>query len=382
ADGSEFQRADIAPKNTLGDGRLSVADWVLAGRYAAGLEIVVPAGGASAPIAALDEPANTFEKVVEATSDEQQQNRSIRVVPVTFVRGQENTAVVELNSQGNENAVGFTANFDTTQLTFVRATIGTDAQGAALNVNIAQIALGRIGIGIALSSGQTFAAGARQLVTLTFTVPASSSVNSTTIGFGDLPIAREVVDAAANVLQTNFNAGIITLDPQISQTPSLTSVAPNSVLVGGGNFVATLTGNNLINGAVASVTVNGVSAQRPTEFVSLTQLRVTILAQDVAETGSISVNVQNPAPGGGTSNSLSINIVNPAPTVTAINPTAASVGGQGFLMTITGTNFVPGATVQWNGNNRVTTFINSTQLTAQIPASDIATAGTAMVRVV
>ncbi|MGH9801672.1 MAG: cohesin domain-containing protein, partial [Blastocatellia bacterium] len=46
ADGSEFQRADIAPKNTLGDGRLSVADWVLAGRYAAGLEPVVPAGGA------------------------------------------------------------------------------------------------------------------------------------------------------------------------------------------------------------------------------------------------------------------------------------------------------------------------------------------------
>ncbi|MEK7832564.1 MAG: IPT/TIG domain-containing protein [Acidobacteriota bacterium] len=387
ADGSEFQRADVAPKNSLGDGRLTIADWVLAGRYAAGLEPIAAAGGASAAVTALGELGNVFEKIVEPATasfvpDEQQQNRSIRVVPVTFVRGQENTAVVELNSQGNENAVGFTANFDTTQLTFVRATIGTDAQGGALNVNTAQIAQGRVGIGIALSSGQVFAAGTRQLVTLTFTVPASSSVNSTTIGFGDLPITREVVDATANILPTTFTAGTITLDPQISQTPILTGIAPNSVLAGGGNFVATLTGNSFISGAVARVTVNGVAAERLTEFVSLTQLRVTILAQDIAETGSISVNVQNPAPSGGTSNSLNIDIVNPAPTVTTINPASAAVGGQGFNLTVNGTNFVPGATVQWNGANRVTTFGSGTQLTAQIPAQDIASAGTATVRVV
>ncbi|MFN0108882.1 MAG: beta strand repeat-containing protein [Blastocatellia bacterium] len=386
ADGSEFQRADVAPKNILGDGRLTIADWVLAGRYASGLEAPVPAGGASAPIVALDEPTNTFQKIIESPSsfaEEQQQIRSIRVVPVTFVRGQENTAVVELNSLGNENALGFSANFDTTQLAFVRATIGTDAQGAALNVNTAQLGIGRIGIGIALSSGQTFVAGTRQLVKLTFTVPATSSVNVTTIGFGDQPITREVVDAAANVLPTTFaTGGEITFDPQISQTPTLTSITPNSVLAGGGNFVATLTGNNFINGAVASVTVNGVTAQRFTEFVSLTQLRVTLLAQDIFETGTISVNVQNPSPGGGTSNSLNIEITNPTPTLTTISPTSAAVGGQGFTLTVTGTNFVPGAAVQWNGNNRITTFVSGTQLTAQIPATDIASAGTATIRVV
>lgn len=382
-DGAEFQRADVAPKNTLGDGRLTIADWVLAGRYASGLETVVAAGGASAPIAALDDASTAFQKITEsAVAEEQQQARGIRIVPVTFVRGQENTAVVELSSLGNENAVGFTANFDATQLTFVRATIGTDAQGAALNVNTSQVGLGRVGIGIALSSGQTFVTGTRQLVTLTFSVPASSSLNSTTIGFGDLPITREVVDATANVLPTNFTAGTITLDPQISQTPILTGVTPNSVLAGGGNFVATLTGNNLINGAVASVTVDGVTAERFTEFVSLTQLRVTLLAQDIAETGTISIKVQNPAPSGGTSNSVTISIVNPSPTITTINPTSAPVGGQGFNLTVTGTSFVPGATVQWNGANRVTTFINSTQLTAQIPAQDIASAGTATIRVV
>ncbi len=387
ADGSEFQRADIAPKNTLGDGRLTIADWVLAGRYASGLEGVVAAGGASEPIAAFGGSGVAFEKNIDvnsasATTEEQQQTRGIRVIPVTFVRGQENTAVVELSSLGNENAIGFSANFDPSQLNFVRATIGTDAQGAAFNLNTTQLALGRIGVGIALSSGQTFAAGTRQLVTLTFNVPASSSVNSTTIGFGDQPIVREVVDATANVLPTTYTAGVVTLDPQISQTPSLTSVNPNTVLAGGGNFVATLNGANLLSGAVARVTVNGVTAERLTEFVSLTQLRVTLLAQDIAETGTISVNVQNPPPSGGTSNSLTIDIVNPVPTVTTTTPASASVGGQGFTMTVNGTNFVPGAAVQWNGNNRITTFISSTQMTAQIPSSDIATAGTATIRVV
>jgi len=42
---SEFQRADCAPRSTLGNGVLTVADWVQAGRYAVGLDPLTPAGG-------------------------------------------------------------------------------------------------------------------------------------------------------------------------------------------------------------------------------------------------------------------------------------------------------------------------------------------------
>lgn len=387
SDGSEFQRADCAPKNTLGDGKLTIADWVMAGRYATGLETAVAAGGESGPVTSA---ALAFEKTGltnissfdSALSEEQQQTRTLRAVPVSFNRGQENTVIVELNSLGNENALGFSANFDPSQLTFVRATIGPDAQGAAINVNVSQLDMGRIGIGLALSSGQSFPAGTRKVVLLTFNVPPASSVNTTTVSFGDLPIAREVVDATANILPTTYAAGEITLLPLINQAPSLTSVLPGTVIVGGGNFVATLTGTNFVNGAVARVTLNGTTAERFTEFVSPTQLRMTILAQDITETGSVSVSVQNPQPGGGTSNSLIISIVNPAPTVTNINPNSAAVGSQGFTLTVNGTNFVPGASVQWNGANRITTFVSSTQLTAQIPATDVASSGTAEIRVV
>ncbi|MCI0400489.1 MAG: IPT/TIG domain-containing protein, partial [Gammaproteobacteria bacterium] len=53
----------------------------------------------------------------------------------------------------------------------------------------------------------------------------------------------------------------------------------------------------------------------------------------------------------------------------------------GFTLTVNGSNFINGSVVRWNGADRTTTFVSATQLTATIPASDIATAGTAAVTV-
>jgi Ca2+-binding RTX toxin-like protein len=67
------------------------------------------------------------------------------------------------------------------------------------------------------------------------------------------------------------------------------------------------------------------------------------------------------------------------PTLTALSPSSATAGGPGFTLTTTGSNFVRGSVVRWNGANRTTTFVNSTQLTAGIPAADIASPGAAQV---
>jgi len=63
-------------------------------------------------------------------------------------------------------------------------------------------------------------------------------------------------------------------------------------------------------------------------------------------------------------------------------PAAVAPGGAGFTLTVHGTGFVSGATVDWNGWPLSTTFSSSSQLTATIPAANIATAGTASVTVV
>ena len=69
-------------------------------------------------------------------------------------------------------------------------------------------------------------------------------------------------------------------------------------------------------------------------------------------------------------------------TLTSLNPNGATVGGPTFTLTVNGSSFVSGATVQWNGSPLSTSFVNGTQLTAAVPGSLIANAGSASVTVV
>jgi len=159
--------------------------------------------------------------------------------------------------------------------------------------------------------------------------------------------------------------------------PTLGSSSPTTAVAGGPAFTLTLTGTNFVNGTV--VDWNGVALV--TTVVSGTQLTAVVPAGDLATAGTASVTVFTPTPGGGTSSPLSFTIDNPVPTSGLISPTTATAGGPAFTLTIAGTNFVAGSVVQWNGVALTTTFVSATQLTAAVPASDIATAGTASVTV-
>jgi subtilisin len=69
------------------------------------------------------------------------------------------------------------------------------------------------------------------------------------------------------------------------------------------------------------------------------------------------------------------------PVITALSPDRRLMGGAAFTLVVNGSNFVDGSVVRWNGENRSTTFISSTQLRATIAAADSAVAGTAHVTV-
>jgi trimeric autotransporter adhesin len=72
---------------------------------------------------------------------------------------------------------------------------------------------------------------------------------------------------------------------------------------------------------------------------------------------------------------------NPIPVLTALSPTTATAGGPAFTLTVTGSGYVSGSVVLWNGAARPTTYVSRTQISAAIAASDIASAGTAQVSV-
>jgi YVTN family beta-propeller protein len=62
-------------------------------------------------------------------------------------------------------------------------------------------------------------------------------------------------------------------------------------------------------------------------------------------------------------------------------PDAIPAGGSAFTLTVNGTLFTAGSVVNWNGTPLVTTFVNHDQVTAAVPASNIATGTTASVTV-
>jgi uncharacterized protein (TIGR03437 family) len=71
----------------------------------------------------------------------------------------------------------------------------------------------------------------------------------------------------------------------------------------------------------------------------------------------------------------------PSPSLLSLSPAGAVAGAAGFSLTVTGSNFVSGAEVRWNGAARPTTFVNNSQLQATISAEDIAVTGAAQVSV-
>jgi hypothetical protein len=73
---------------------------------------------------------------------------------------------------------------------------------------------------------------------------------------------------------------------------------------------------------------------------------------------------------------------NPVPVASSLSPTSTRSGGASFVLTVNGSSFISGSAIAWNGAALPTTFVSTTQLTSQVPAADIASAGSAAITVV
>lgn len=65
-----------------------------------------------------------------------------------------------------------------------------------------------------------------------------------------------------------------------------------------------------------------------------------------------------------------------APSVNSVTPNSVLQGAADLTLTIVGSNFVPGATTNFNGTALVTTFVSATQLTALLPGNNLTGPGT------
>ncbi|GAB2864154.1 hypothetical protein GCM10027044_26030 [Hymenobacter ruber] len=179
-----------------------------------------------------------------------------------------------------------------------------------------------------------------------------------TAGSYDVTVANPT-PGGGTTAATTFTVSPVTSNP----VPTISSLSPNSATAGAASQTLTVNGTNFISTSV--VNFNGTA--RATTVVSGTQLTIQLTAADQATAGAYNVTVTNPAPGGGTTAPATFTVNPPAPTLTGINPTSIPAG-QTTTVTFTGTNFVSGATVNFNGGSVATTFVSSTSLTADIAA--------------
>jgi len=219
------------------------------------------------------------------------------------------------------------------------------------------------------------------------TITGTNFTGATAVTFGGTAAASFVVVSATQITAVTPAHATGTVDVSVTTAtgtgtktgaftfgtlPTVTAISPISGPISGGTSV-TITGTNF-TGATA-VTFGGTAA---TSIVVVSATQITAVTPAHA-TGTVDVSVTTPA---GTGTKASAFTFGTPPTITSLSPSSATAGGAAFTLTVTGTNFVTGAKVNWNGTERVTTYVSSTQLTAAITAADILAVGVPYVTVV
>ncbi len=163
-----------------------------------------------------------------------------------------------------------------------------------------------------------------------------------------------------------------TIDFAVNRSaPTISSLSPNSAIVGASAQTLTIIGTNFVSGS--TVTYNGVA--HTATFVNATQLTISLSVGDQATAGTYSVVVSNPAPGGGSSSPANFAVNNPTPSITSLSPVSVTAGAGAQTLTINGANFLNTSTVTYNGVSHAVTLVNPAKVTVTLTIADLHTAG-------
>jgi sugar lactone lactonase YvrE len=199
---------------------------------------------------------------------------------------------------------------------------------------------------------------------MVFIVPKAGLFPGTTY---TLTLSPGVKDTAGNPLAP-FTSRFTTVG-----APVITGVAPNH---GAAGLAVTITGRNFDPSAPTrnEVKINGVEAIVTSATATQLQTSVPLSAPVGARTLSVQTS--------GGMDTTAFTVENPIPTLGLMTPDSGVAGSGVFTLTLGGDNFTPASSVTFGSTVLATTFINSMQLSASIPASLLTTPGQFTVTVV
>jgi len=193
-------------------------------------------------------------------------------------------------------------------------------------------------------------------------------VNATPIAGTPQTVRVIYVHGAYTLASANFgeigpgpSQTIVTPTATSSPAPVVTGITPSAGGAGSTVSGASIDGANFQSGATVRLTRSGYPDIPGTSvvFVSANQLTATFSLGGAAA-GQYTVIVRNPDGQTGTPLSNGFTVTNAAPTVTAISPETAYSGVPVQIDSITGTNFLSGATVRLSRGTGTITATNVT----------------------
>ena len=205
------------------------------------------------------------------------------------------------------------------------------------------------------------------------------TITQTTRTSANVVVVRVNADTAAplgarDVTVTNNDGGNVTKANALSvlSNPVVTTVAP-SAAAQGQTLDLTITGSGYDGTSLVSISGTGITLGTLTRSSATSLIQRITVASD-APTGLRAVNVTNGD--GGTGSKADALTINPAPTVSSVSPASGQTRGTAIPVTITGTNFVSGATVSFGaGTTSTVTNTTSTTLSVSVTIASNATPG-------
>jgi hypothetical protein len=192
-----FDKADCAPR-PAGNCAITIADWVQAGRYAAGLDAsnlvgtCVPPPAGFAPAGVGFAPASL---------------RNLCLTNLAVEQGRTNWVRIVMDAQGDENGLQFSLSYDTNRLAYVRSVVGPEVNPDDVATFVANGASkGYVAYFFGLGTDLTFPGGRMVIIEAAFRALATTNPVSTGLNFVDYPIRREVVDPTAGVLPASYQS--------------------------------------------------------------------------------------------------------------------------------------------------------------------------------
>ena len=148
--------------------------------------------------------------------------------------------------------------------------------------------------------------------------------------------------------------------------PEIAAFAVSSTLVNSTDFTLAIDGH----GFTSDTRVHFGSDVLTPATIAESRIAVPIPNNLLTTARIVPVGVTNPEPMGGTSNSLNFSINNPVPTISALSVESAEAGAEADLaLSVTGTNFVSGATVEFGPTRLTPAAPNSDRLDVMVPAA-------------